>query len=94
MTYYRIKIQEKNNGEKGYIPQIGKLKISGLWIKRQEIVWYTIVHAHGVTFGLSETTTVAYKTEEAALKVIEDYKNKDVIEENNKVKSTTYKMID
>ena len=94
MSYYRIKIQEKNNGEKGYIPQVGKLKISGLWIKKQEIVWYTIVHAHGNTFGLSETITVGYATEEAALKLIEDYKNKDVIEEGNKVKSTTYKMID
>ncbi len=94
MSYYRIKIQEKNNGQKTYTPQVGKLKISGLWIKRQEIVWHTIVHAHGNTFGLSETTTLAYKTEEAALKVIEDYKNKDVIEEGNKVKSTTYKMID
>ena len=94
MSYYRIKIQEKNNGEKGYIPQVGKLKISGLWIKKQEIVWYTILHAHGITFGLSETITVGYATEESALKVIEDYKNKDVIEEGNKVKSTTYKMID
>ena len=93
MSYYRIKIQEKNNGEKTYTPQVGKLKISGLWIKKQEIVWYTIVHAHVVTFGLSETSTVAYKTEEAALKVIEDYKNKDGIEEANKVKSITYKTV-
>jgi len=94
MSYYRIKIEEKNNGEKGYIPQVGKLKISGLWIKRQSIVWYNIIHSHGNTFGLSKTTSAAYKTEESALKVIEDYKNKDVIEEGNKVKSTTYKMID
>ena len=94
MSYYRIKIQEKNNGEKTYTPQVGKLKIFGLWIKKQKIVWYTIVHAHGVTFGLSETTTVEYATEEGALKVIEDYKNKDVIEEGNKVKSITYKTID
>jgi hypothetical protein len=36
----------------------------------------------------------AYKTKESALEVIEDYKNKDSIEEGNKVKSTTYKMID
>ena len=93
MSYYRIKIQEKNNGQKTYTPQVGKLKISGLWIKKQEIVWYTIVHAHGVTFGLSETSTVAYKTEETALKVIEDYKNKDGIEEANKVKSITYKTV-
>ena len=94
MSYYRIKIEEKNNGEKTYTPQTCKLEIFGLWVKKQKIVWYTIVHAHGVTFGLSETTTVGYATEESALKVIEDYKNKDVIEEANKVKSTTYKTID
>ncbi len=94
MFYYRIKIQEKNNGEKTYTPQVGKLKISGLWIKKQEIIWYTIVNTHGNTFGLSETITVGYRTEESALKVIEDYKNKDVIEEGNKVKLTTYKMIE
>lgn len=94
MSYYRIKIQEKNNGEKTYTPQVGKLKISGLWVKKQKIVWYTILHAYGITFGLSETTTVGYATEESALKVIDDYKNKNVIEEANKVKSTTYKTID
>ena len=91
---YRIKIEERNNGKKLYIPQAGKLKISGLWIKKQKIVWYTIVHAHGNTFGLSETITVGYATEDSALKVIDDYKNKDGIEESNKVKSTTYKTID
>jgi hypothetical protein len=37
---------------------------------------------------------VGYVTEESALKVIDDYKNKDGIEEDNKVKSTTYKTID
>ena len=94
MLYYRIKIQEKNNGQKTYTPQVGRLKIYGLWIKKQEIVWHTIVHAHGNTFGLSETITVGYATEESALNVIKDYKNKDGIEESNKVKSTTYKTID
>jgi hypothetical protein len=92
---YRIKIQEKNNGQKTYTPQVGKLVKVGNWIKkRQEIVWHTIVYAHGNTFGISKTVTVTYRTEESALQVIEDYKNKDVIEEGNKVKSTTYKMID
>jgi hypothetical protein len=95
MSYYRIKIEEKNNGEKGYIPQACKLEsFGGYWTKRQSIVWYNIIHDHGNTFGLSKTTSVAYKTEESTLKVIEDYKNKDIIEEGNKVKSTTYKMID
>ena len=95
MSFYRIKIEEKNNGEKGYTPQTCKLEsLGGYWTKRQSIVWYNIIHSHGNTFGLSKTTSAAYKTEESALKVIEDYKNKDVIEEGNKVKSTTYKMID
>jgi hypothetical protein len=94
MSYYRIKIEEKNNGEKGYIPQACKLQSYGGWVKRQEIVWYNIIHDHGNTFALSRTITTAHRTEESALKVIEDYKNKDVIEKDNKVKSTTYKMVD
>ena len=94
MSYYRIKIEEKNKGDNGYIPQACKLEILGRWLKRQELVWYNIIHSHGNTFGLSKTISASYKTEESALKVIEDYKNKDVIEEGNKVKSTTYKMID
>lgn len=94
MSFYRIKIEEKNNGEKGYIPQTCKLEVFGGWVKRQSIVWYNIIHDHGNTFGLSKTISASYKTEESALKVIEDYKNKDVIEEGNKVKSTTYKMIE
>jgi len=94
MSFYRIKIEEKNNGEKGYTPQTCKVEVFGGWIKRQSIVWYNIIHTHGNTFGLSQKVGTSYKTEESALKVIEDYKNKDVIEEANKVKSTTYKMID
>jgi hypothetical protein len=94
MPYYRIKIEEKNNGEKGYTPQVCKLEIFGRWTKRQELVWYNIIHSHGNTFGTSKTVSAAYKTEESALKVIEDYKKKDLIEESSEVKSTTYKMID
>ena len=94
MSFYRIKIEEKNNGEKGYIPQVCKLEIFGRWLKKQELVWYNIIHYDGNTFGLTKTITATYRTEESALKVIEDYKNKDVIEEGNKVKSTTYKTID
>lgn len=94
MTNYRIKIEEKNNGEKGYIPQTCKLETIGGWVKRLDIVWYNILNSHGNTFRLSKTTTATHRTEESALKVIEDYKNKDVIEEGNKVKSATYKMID
>jgi hypothetical protein len=95
MSNYRIKIEEKNNGQKAYIPQVCKLEINKrLFGQTQELVWYNIIHDYGNTFGSSKTMSVTYRTEESALKVIEDYKNKDVIEEDNKVKSITYKMID
>jgi hypothetical protein len=91
---YRIKIEEKNNGEKGYIPQACKLEIKKRLFKQtQELVWYNI-HKIGEAFGISKTITVRYGNEEDALKVIEGYKNRYQIDENNKVKSTTYKMID
>jgi len=95
MSHYRIKIEERNNGEKLYIPQVCQLKIVGTWLKkRQELVWYNIIGDGELTMALSETSTAKYKTEEYALKIIENHKNVDVIREGNKIKSTTYKMID
>ena len=91
---YRIKIEEKYNGEILYIPQVCELKITGKWIKRQELVWYNIIGDGELTMALSETSTAKYKTEEYALKIIENHKNVDVIREGNKIKSTTYKIID
>ena len=95
MSYYRIKIEERNNGLKGYIPQVGKLEINKRMFRQtQKIVWYNIHRAYETTFGLSKTIAVEFRNEEDALKVIEDFKNKDQVEIDNKVKSTTYKMID
>lgn len=95
MSHYRIKIEERNNGEKLYIPQVCKLEIHRSWFKqKQELVWYNILRAYETTFGLSKTTTAKYGNEEDALKVINDYKNRYQLEEDKKIKSTTYKMID
>ena len=95
MEYYRIQIDELQNGEKMHIPQVGKLVIKNRpFRQRQEIKWYNILKAHGSTFGLSTEIWTKYVNEEDALKVIEDYKNKEQIEKDNKLKSTTYKMID
>ena len=94
MSYYRIKIEERNNGQKVYIPQVCKLEIKKRLFKQtQELVWYNI-HKVGVSFGLSKTITVRYGNEEDVLKVIEEYKNKHQVEKDNEIKSTTYKMID
>jgi hypothetical protein len=96
MSNYRIKIEEKNNGEKGYIPQVCKLQINRrLFRQTQELVWYNIHYdPNGTTFSLSKTIGEKYNNEEDALKVIEDYRNKYQIEEGDKIKSTTYKMVD
>ena len=91
--YYRIKIEELNNGKKLYIPQVSKLEIYGRWIKKQRLVWYNIHKAYGTTFGTSTETETRYSNEEDALKVIEDYKNRHQIVEDNKVKSVTYKDV-
>lgn len=92
---YRIKIEERNNGQKLYIPQVCKLEIKkrGFFRQTQELVWYNI-HKIGVSFGISTTITAKYGNEEDVLKVIESYKNKHQVEKDNEVKSTTYKMID
>jgi hypothetical protein len=96
MSYYRIKIEELNNGEKLYIPQVCKLQINRrLFGQTQTLVWYNIHYdPNGTTFSLSKTISEKYQYEEDALKVIEEHKNRYQIEEDNKVKSTTYKMID
>ena len=95
INMYRIKIEERNNGQKLYIPQVGKLLKVGNWIKKkEEIVWYNILKAYETTLALSTTIAAKYGNEEDALKVIGDYKNKHQVGEDNKVKSTSYKMID
>jgi len=95
MSNYRIVIEERNNGQKLYTPQVCKLEIKkrGFFRQTQELVWYNI-YKIGVAFGKSTTIGAKYGNEEDALKVIENYKNKHQVEKDNEVKSTTYKMID
>jgi hypothetical protein len=93
MSHYRIKIEERNNGQKLYTPQVCKLEIKKRLFKQtQELVWYNI-HKIGVAFGTSTTICAKYGNEEDALKVIESYKNKHQVEKDSKIKSVTYKMI-
>ena len=56
MSYYRIQIDELQNGEKRYIPQKAELRISRSWIQRQEIRWYNILQEGG-KYGLSDFGT-------------------------------------
>ena len=94
MDYYRIQINERQNGDKKHIPQVGKLVIKNrLFRQTQEIKWYNILQDGG-RFALSTTTTESYDKEEDALSIINTYKGVDIYEEGKKLKSTTYKMID
>jgi hypothetical protein len=81
MSYYRIKIEELQNGEKRYIPQKGELHISRSWIQRQEIRWRSI----GDDKYISETE---------AMRIIENNKEYEELKKGLEIKSTTYKMID
>jgi hypothetical protein len=94
---YRIKIEERNNGEKRYIPQVGKplFKIGRFNYK---VDWWNIVY-HKSRFIVSERdiskiTTVSHDTEEEALLAIEQYKVLLQTLKGEEVKTTTYKVID
>ena len=93
MSYYRVQIDELQNGEKRYTPQKAELRISRSWIQRQEIKWYNIIQEGG-SYGLSTRIKETYDTEEDALSIINTYKGIGIYEEGKKLKSTTYKMID
>lgn len=94
MAQYRIKIEERYNGEKLYIPQVLELKIIRAFIQKQRLVWYNIIPGTEGFITTSETMAAGYATEDDALKVIEDYKNKESIQQGKKIKSTTYKYPD
>ena len=81
MSYYRIQIEELQNGEKRYIPIKGELHISRSWIQRQEIRWRSIGDAR-------------YISETEAMRIIENNKEYEELKKGLEIKSTTYKMID
>ena len=80
MSYYRIQIDELQNGEKRYIPQKGELHVYGGWVKRQEIRWRNIGDR--------------YFDETQAMIIIEQHKKVDEIKRDTEVVSSLYKMID
>ena len=90
---YRIKIEESNNGEKRYIPQVGTNKLRTgrvVWLGTK---WENIITQYN-RYIISNYITESYDTEQKALNVIEGYKKSILEEESKKVKSTTYKTID
>ena len=84
---YRIKVEEKNNGEKRYIPQVGTPKLTiG---KRSVYPWLDWKN-------LDKHANYAYRyydgftTEQEAEEVIESHKKEAVRIELNKIKSVYF----
>jgi len=90
---YRIKIEERNNGEKRYIPQVGTPKLRTgrvVWLGTN---WENIITQYN-RYILTNGMTESHNTEEGALNVIEGFKKSILEEEGYKMKSTTFKTID
>lgn len=93
MSHYRIKIEERNNGEKWYTPQVGYEKLRLGRYDRLFISWENIIPQHQ-SFITSNSMSYSYPIEQEALDIVEIYKRYLQDEKGNKVKSTTYKIID
>ena len=87
---YRIKVEERQNGEVSYIPQVGHPKLTTSVYTYLFTEWYNIldVKEH------SKTEVVPHFLEVTAKQVIEDYKNNLLEEEGRGVKSVRYIDLD
>lgn len=90
---YRIKIEEKNNGEKVYIPQVGEPRLKLGRFTHLYTDWENIIPQYN-HFITTKTMSHSYPTEQEALDIIEQYKQYLSNKIGKEVKSTTYKMID
>jgi len=93
MSQYRIKIEERYNGEKWHIPQVGEERLKLGRFIHLYIDWENITPQH-LSFIRSKTMSYSYPTEQEALDVIEKYKQYLQDEKGKETKSTTYKTID
>ena len=80
---FRIKIDERHNGEKTYQPQVREFFLIG---------WKNII-SNGSNIFTSSLMSCTWSTEEEALKVIENYKNHLIKTGLMGIKSTKYKLL-
>jgi hypothetical protein len=81
MPYYRIRIDELNNGKTRYVPQEGSLITHRGWLSKRSKIHWQDIHK-------------GFDTEEDALEVINyarEYRDK---KEGKQIKKSTYKIID
>lgn len=97
---YRIKIEERNNGEKRYVPQFGKPLLKIGKFKFLYLEWWNIRYLPEYfkfpgkrSFDYSKTIKMSFDTEEEALSIIEECKEYIQIKKDEEIKRTTFKLI-
>ncbi len=90
---YRVKIVEKNNGDKRYIPQtVYRKRLFGLFLN-----WGNIVKTHEYGLPIFEVSTIvstSYDSEEKAKHIIHEFKQYNENLEGEKMKLVSYRTID
>ena len=81
MPYYRIRIDELNNGNCQYVPQEGFLVTHRAWLSTKSEIRWGDMHT-------------GFDTEEEAMALINTYRQYRSEKEGNQVKSSRYKNID
>ena len=87
---YRVKIIEKNDGTKLYVPQVGNMFCFLLYD------WTNIISENYGIDGFSNPSknrTYYYDSEDIAISIIERYKQYLIEQDSKKVKSITYKEL-
>ena len=89
---FRIQIEEKRNGTKRYIPQVGTPRLRIGKFDFLSIEWENILK---YDWGYMSTQVMyeSYSKEQDALDVIEGYKKYTLEEEGKEIIKTTYKPV-
>lgn len=90
---FRIKIVEKRNGEKRYVPQAGTPRLRIGRFDFLSIDWENIINRNG-HFTTMNMMSESHSTEKEALKIIEDFKKYCIEEEGRETKQIYYKKVD
>ena len=95
-TKYRIKIEERNNGEKWYTPQVSFKKN---WLGKR--IWLNIIKPNYLlttepydSYHQHDTLSMSWRSLEEASNIIENYKLCLTTEYNKQIKTITYKEIE
>lgn len=90
---YRIQVEELNNGERAYTPEVGYEQLI-FWGLFRRTEWYNICKDARGRFDISTSARYIYKTIEEAVDIITKYKEWKVIEISKEVKLSSHINID